>query len=159
MFCRKMWWTPYLCLLGADLYGGRLARVASFPTSGRTGSFGAAGLTGRWRSQSTTVSTTLPRQHLGRPGLFLTSHSSDMYPMRDYKRPYLKVVVGGGHHHTFGCWHDARKYLTLKSMAFSLHARSSWSLRRLRPAVPPIAMFRARVETVAVIRSAGTRTS
>ncbi len=48
--------------------------------------------------------------------------------------------------------------LTLESMAFSLHARSSSSLRHLHPAVPPIAIFRAQVETVAVIRSAGTRT-
>ncbi len=67
------------------------------------------------------------------------------------------------HHHPVACCSttnsrgspagaDARKYLTLESMAFSLHARSSWSLRRLRPAVPLIAMFRARVETVAVIR-------
>ncbi len=90
-----------------------------------------------------------------------------MYPMRSYKWPYLKVVVGG--HLPVGCWHyqltrgsagtDARKTLTLELMAFSLHAHSSSSLRRLRPAVPPIAMFRALVETVAVIRSAGTRTS
>ncbi len=31
---------------------------------------------------------------------------------------------------------DARKYLTLESIAFSLHARSSSSLCRLHPAVP-----------------------
>ncbi len=94
MFCRKIWWTPYLCLLGADLNGGRLARGPAPQTSGLTGSFGAAGLTGGWRSQNTTVSTALPRQHLGRPGRFLPSHSSVMYPMHNYKRPYLKVVVG-----------------------------------------------------------------
>ncbi len=54
MFCRKIWWTPYLCLLGANLCRGWLARRTAAPIRGLTGSFGAAGLTGGGRSQSTT---------------------------------------------------------------------------------------------------------
>ncbi len=105
VFCGKIWWTAYLCLICADLCRGRMTRGTAAPTRGRTGSFGAAGLTGGWLSQSTMVSTALPRQHLGRPGRFLLSHSSVMYPMCSYKRLYLKVVGRGGHHHPVGCWH------------------------------------------------------
>ena len=114
-------------------------------------------------------STALQRQHLGLQDRFLPSHSSVMYPMRSYKRQSSKSsseegittpsAAGTTNSRGGAACEDARKHSTLESMALSLHACSSSSLRRLRPAVPPIATFRARIETVAVIRSAGTRTS
>ncbi len=160
VFCRKMRSTAYLCLLGSVLCRGRLTRGTAAPTRGRTGSFGAAGLTGGWRRSA--------------PRFPLPCHARTLDGMADSCRVIcqscIQCAATSGHtsksssseegittqsdagtiNSRGGAGADARTYLTLESMAFSLHARSSSSLRRLRPAVPPIAMFRARVKTLPV---------
>jgi hypothetical protein len=97
----------------------------------------------------------MPRQHLGWQGLFLPSHLSVMHPMRSYKRLYLKVLVRGGHRR---CWHyqltlghswrSRTQVLDLEIESLLDACCSSSSQRSLRPAIPPIAVFRAQVETV-----------
>jgi hypothetical protein len=133
VFCGKIWWTPYLYLLGADLCRGRKARATAASTRGQTGNF--EGLTGGWLSQSTTISTALPvlpRPHLGRPGRFIRQAciryavTSGCTSKSSSEESITTLSAAGTTNSRRGAaGADAPKYLTLESMAFLVHARSS----------------------------------
>ncbi len=159
-----MWEITYLYLLCAHLYWGRLAGGTEAPTSGLTGESG-------WADWPLVVAV---KHHavlsLGRVcsscrvawQSYIQCAVTRCYSSKSLSDEGITASLGEGI--TTAGWTSAGggavtyKYLTLESMAFSLHARFSSSRRRLRPAVPPIDLHCLLVDTGAATQFAGTRT-